>query len=519
MVGTLATWALTTVAAHFILGLNVQMAVLLGAILVVTGPTVIIPLLRDIRPSGRVSSILRWEGILIDPVGVTLALLVFEGIFVADLQVATTQALLGFLQTMLIGIVFGTIAALIMTVMLRRYWIPDYLQNAVTVMVLVGAFALSDTFQPESGLLTATVMGIVMANQRAVPVKHIIEFKENLGVMLISNLFILLAARLSMDDLRLIGVNSLIFVAVLMFVVRPAGVFLSTLRSDLNWRERLFIAWMAPRGIVAAAAASVFALELMSVDHPQAELLTPITFVVIMATVAVYGLTAGPLARRLGVAQSAPQGVLFVGAHRAARQLAQAVVDQGFRVLLVDSNWENIQAARIEGLPTHYGNILSEDIDELNLTGIGRMFALTSNDEVNSLAATYFREVFERAELYQIPTQSKRQSDAVPQHLRGRLLFSRDMCYKRLESYFNNGAELKATPLTPEFTYEDFKTYYNDEILPLFMVDENEQLTVFAIDQALQPRAGVTIISLVNTGQPLPVPESPVATALRNARR
>ena len=501
-VGMLITWALSTLGARLLLGLDWSLSLLLGAILVVTGPTVIGPLLRDIRPSGRVSSILRWEGIMIDPIGVTLALLVFEGILVVDVETATLVAAVGLIKTVLIGLVFGGLGALLLTSLLRRYWIPDYLENPVTVMIVIAAFAVSDLLQPESGLLTATVMGIVVANQQGVSVRHIVEFKENLGVMLISNLFILLAARLNLDDLVHIGLGTVVFVALLMLVVRPLAVFVATLGSNLKWQERLFIAWLAPRGIVAAAAASIFTLELTRNGHPQAELLTPLTFTVIVATVAIYSLTAGPLARRLGIAQAAPQGTLIVGAHAWARQLAAALQSQGFKTLLVDSNWENIQAAHMEDLEAQYADVLSEHEDGLNLAGLGRLLALTSNDEVNSLAALHFAEIFGRAEVYQIPCQVRPRSGSVPLHLRGRLLFRDDISIGTLEEHLALGAEIKATPLTAEFTYDDFQAFYQGRALPLAVVDENHKVTFYATDQPPVPRPGHTLLSLISHHAP-----------------
>ncbi len=502
-IGALITWLLVAGAAHFVLGLDAALSMLLGAILVVTGPTVIIPLLRDIRPVGQVGTVVRWEGILIDPIGVTLAVLVFEAIFIGDLQRATVLTVIGFVETLVIGIVVGLITAALLTLCLRRYWIPDFLQTPVTVLMVVGAFALSEVLQPESGLLTATVMGIALANQRSVSVKHIVEFKENLGVMLISNLFIVLAARLRIEDIFRIGPEMILFVVLLVLVVRPLAVFVSTLRSGLNWRERLFVAWLAPRGIVAAATASIFGLELMHVGHPQAELLAPLTFTVIVATVALYGLTAGPLARRLGITQSDPQGVLFVGAHSWARAMASVLQKRGYRVLLVDTNYDNVVAARMEGLPAHYGSILSEDtLAKLDLDGIGRLLAMTPNEEVNSLAALRFSQIFERSEVYQLFCRQQLGEEAIPRELRGRLLFGPGITFENLEARFSNGAVIRATPLTDKFTYEDFQALYNEAVLPLFLIDENGKLAVFATDKQPLPRRGQTVISLVENGAP-----------------
>lgn len=507
-VGVLVTWVLATGAAYVLLQLDFSLSILLGAILTVTGPTVILPLLRDIRATGRVQAILRWEGILIDPVGVMLAVLVFEVIVVSDLQQATAQVITGLLLTLGVGAILGVGLALLLTAFMRRYWIPDYLQNAVVVMVVVAGFVISDLIQPEAGLLTVTVMGIVMANQKVTPVRHIVEFKENLGVMLISNLFILLAARLELDALAHVGLGTIAFVAFLVLIVRPVAVMVSTIGSGLKWQEKAFIAWLAPRGIVAAASASIFALELSHIGHPQAELLTPITFTVIVVTVAIYGLSARPLSRFLGVSQGNPQGVLFVGANAPARAIARGVQQLGYRVLMVDSNWENTQAAEKEGLPTYFGNILNEEVDTLDLNGIGRLLAMTPNDEVNSLAALHFREVFGRSEVYQLPCQPSVRSDAVPPHLRGRLLFASDMSFTRLFELFKGGMEVQVTPLTNGVTFEAFQQHFDGEALPLFLKDaQSDQLLIFATDHPPVPRASQSIVSMVRPGSALPLSE------------
>jgi len=252
LIGVPITWAVTTWSAWTILGLDFKLALLLGAILVVTGPTVIGPLLRHLRPSSRISSILKWEAIINDPLGVILAILVFEAILAGGFQVEPQTLLMGLLKTSVIGIALGVIAALMMVFLLKRYLIPDYLQSAVSLMMAVGVFSLSNQFQAESGLLAVTVMGILIVNQKDIDIQHIIEFKENLRVLLISSLFIILAARLDLIYLTHIEWSSWIFLAILVFVARPLAVLISTLGSGLNWKEKLFLSWMAPRGIIAA---------------------------------------------------------------------------------------------------------------------------------------------------------------------------------------------------------------------------------------------------------------------------
>jgi NhaP-type Na+/H+ or K+/H+ antiporter len=500
-VGVFATWLICASALYLILRLDFPLAILLSAILVVTGPTVIVPLLRHVRPVGQIGSIAKWEGIMNDPIGAMLSVLVFETILAGGLRGATALAVMVLLKTVFFGGIIGVSGAMLMMLLLKRYWIPDFLQNGVTLMVVTGAFVVSNLLQMESGLLAVTVMGVVMANQNTVTVKHIIEFKENLRVLLISSLFILLAARLQSSDLAHVNLGSLVFLAVLVLIVRPASVGLSTLRSELSWRERLFLSWLAPRGIVAAAVSSIFSLRLVEAGYPQAERLVPLTFLVIVGTVAIYGLTASLVARWLQVSHPNPQGVLIVGAHSWARDIASALQEEGYQVLLVDTNRENISVARMAGLPTFYASVLSEYVlDEIELGEIGRLIALTSNDEVNSLAALHFADIFGRQEVYQFPPEREESEskEAVSQHLRGRTLFGLGITYTYLYDRFAAAAVIKTTALTDEFGYDDFQKFYGETAIPLFLIDEAGDLLVFATDNPPTPQPGQTLISLVN---------------------
>ncbi len=499
-VGVLLTWLIGTGAAYFILGLELELAVLLGAILVVTGPTVILPLLRHLRPAGQVATILKWEGIVIDPIGAILAVLVFEAIMAGGGQEAASLVALGIIKTLAFGTVIGLAGAAVIVLLLKYYWMPDFLHNVVSLAIVVAAFIASNNLQTDSGLLAVTVMGIALANQKTAHISHIMEFKNNLRMLLISGLFILLAARLQISDLAKVGAGSIALLAVLMLVARPLSVALSTWRSKLELRERLFIAWLAPRGIIAAAVASVFAIRLSEAGYPQAELMVPLTFVVIAGTVTIYGLSASPLARRLKVAEPNPQGVLIVGAHEWARAIASSLQKQGYKVLLVDANWANISAARMAGIPTFYGNILSQyALDEIELGGIGRLMALTSDDEFNSLASLNLTDALGRDSVYQLPAgrEEKEDRETVSRHLRGRLLFSPGANYAYLSHRFSSGAVIKTTELTPEFDYDAFQAYYGDTMVPMFLIDQNGKLAIFTIANPPKPKPGQKLISLV----------------------
>lgn len=512
-VGALVTWVLAAGAAYLLLGLDAGAALLLGAILVVTGPTVIGPLLRHVRPTGKVASIAHWEGIVIDPVGAVLAVLVYEALAVAPANglLGAARAVLPQLGlTLVTGLAIGGAAAFAALELLRRFWVPDFLQNPLLLMLVTGAFTASNLVQPESGLLTVTAMGVILANQSAVPVKHIIEFKENLRVLLIASLFILLAARVAPADFTALGWRGPLFVAFLILVVRPVAVFLSTLGTSLLPRERLFLAWLAPRGIVAASVASVFALRMGEAGAG----LVPATFLVIVGSVAVYGLTAAPLARRLGLSNPNPQGILFASADTPARAIAKAVKAAGFPVLLVDNNRSNATAARLDGLPTAWTSVLSEDaFDGVPQSGLGRLLALTPDDEVNALAALHFREVFSRAEVYQLPPRKggSPRVEGAPAHLRGRYLFAAGATHDALEQRLAAGHVVKTTRLSPEFDWAAFRARHGEDALALFVVTEAGALQVCVADKPPSPRPGQTVIGLVRPALERSAPTAPAA--------
>ncbi|HVR35269.1 MAG TPA: sodium:proton antiporter [Methylomirabilota bacterium] len=512
-IGAGVTWAVTTLAARFLFGWEWNLSILLGAILVVTGPTVIMPLLRHVQPGRQVGSTLKWEGIVIDPIGALLALLVYEAILVQELQEVPALAVVGFLKTILVGGVLGALGALVLVFLFKQHLVPDFLQNPVSLMLVVGVFTVSNLLQHESGLLTVTLMGIALANQKRVAIRHIVEFKENLRVLLISALFVLLAARLNFADFEELNpVRSAVFLAVLLFVARPLSVAFSTWNTQLTRNEKLFLAWMAPRGIVAAAVASIFALRLSEQGHPQAADLVPVTFLTIVGTVAIYGLTASPLARWLGISKPNPQGVLIVGANPVGRALGLALQNEGVQVLLADTNRENIHAARLQGLPTYFGSMLAERTrEDLDLAGIGRLMALTPNQEVNALTALHFIEFFGRAQVYQLPGKEPRErpQESLSQELRGRLLFTPDLTYGELLKRIESGAVVKKTSLTGEFSFEDFKAHHGANAIPLFVILENGVVQFSTAENPPRPQAGRALISLVDSKPADPRPEGP----------
>ena len=503
-IGVGVTWVLTTLAAYYILEFPLGLALLLGAILVVTGPTVIIPLLLYLRPKGRVGRVARWEGIVNDPIGALLAVLVFEVLMGTGLEAHTpsVHTLRQLLMSVFIGVGAGLTGAFLLRLLLLRYLVPDFLVNSVVLMAVVLDYVVSDMLQPESGLIAVTIMGIALANQRDLPVRDIVAFKEELRVLLIGSLFIILAARLTLDAIMLLEWRSLIFLGLLILVVRPLAVWFSLWRTSLEPRERVFLMGLAPRGIVAAAVASIFAERLMAQGITEAALLTPVTFLVVAGTVAVYGLGAGPLARWLKLAEPDPQGVLMLGAHTWARKLALELQKWGIQVILVDANAAHVRMARKQGLQAYHGNVLAEELEErIDLDGIGYFLALTSNDEVNSLAVLHFRDVFGRSRVFQLVPEL---GEEVPAHLRGRLLFAEEATYSYLTRRFREGHRLVTIEVEESMTLEKVKAQFGEEALALFARTDDGKLLIFDVHNppVLEPR--MQVLLLVN---PQDIPE------------
>lgn len=497
-VGAAVTWVLASIAAVALLGLSWQVSLLLGAILTVTGPTVIGPLLRQVRPRGEGGAILRWEGIVVDPIGALLAVLVFEVVAAGHGTESAAHAIgQAVLLTILVGGGLGAAAAIVLTEVLHRYWAPEYLQNPLSLLLAVAVFVAANAIQHESGLLATTVMGMVLANQRRADIHHIVEFKENLRVLLLAGLFVTLGARVSVEDVQAVGWSSVAFAAVLIAVIRPLNVLASTVGTRLGWSQRALIACIAPRGIVAAAIASVFAIRLEAAGRADATALAANMFAVILITVAWYGLTAGRVARLLGLADNDPQGVLFIGASRWVRAVAGALNELGIRVRVADANFPNVSAARQEGLAAWYGNVLTDHAaEEIDLTGIGSIIAATPNDEVNTLASQRFARAIGRQHVFQLaPAGTERRR--VARDLQGRRWISDEATYAAIDNALARGGIIKSTMLTPEFTFQDFRTLYSGALV-LFVVSGKGRVTISTGARGAPPEPGQTVVAIVN---------------------
>ncbi|MEO5623621.1 MAG: cation:proton antiporter [Dokdonella sp.] len=497
-VGALVTLVVLAAAAHWIAGLPWEIAALFGALTCVTGPTVITPMIRSVRPNARIANVLRWEGIVIDPLGALFAVLIYEAI--ASHQ--DGHSLLVFGLTIVVGALAGTLGARTLALLLRRQWLPEYLQTYATLALLLVTFALANEIAHESGLLAVTVMGMTLANQRELVIEEILSFKEHLSTLLISALFILLAARLKWPlPTGALGAGIAILL-VAQFVARPLAVIASSIGGTLTWRERALVAWIAPRGIVAAAVSALFALRLEQRGLAGAQLLVPLTFALIIGTVVLQSATARLLAQRLGVAATDPHGVLVIGANRVARAVAKALVEQGVKVLVASEDWSNIRVARMQNLDTWYGDPLTEHASRsLDLDGIGRLFAMSARGELNSLACVRYRPEFGRQRVYRLRVRNRAQDDNGRRDhaaaIRVPRLFGDDITLTMLEERFDQDWRIKSTRLSDTFDLDAFHAEHGHDALRLFAVDEQGRVHTASEDRALDIRSGWTLTALV----------------------
>lgn len=394
--GSTVTFFGAGIASHLIFELSWPVAFLFSALIIVTGPTVITPILRNIPLKKEVSAILKWEGILIDPIGALVAVLVYEFISVEGGQAFTQTALIAFGKILLFGFSFGFTFAHALVFLIKKRFIPHYLLNVASLSMVLLVFVTSDLFAHESGLLAVVVMGMVMGNINLPNIKELLYFKESLSVLLISILFILLAANINIDQLMLLyDWRTAALFASIILVVRPLGVFLSSSGSGLQLKEKFFIGWVGPRGIVAAGIASLFGSKLVARGEVGAEYITPLVFMIVLGTVLLNATTARIVAKWLGVFLKKSEGILLVGAAPASRLIAQYLQDNDRHVVLIDSNENNIQKARDKGLEALTANIYSDHLeDNLELNDVGYLMALTGNAEINHYALRRFSDQF-----------------------------------------------------------------------------------------------------------------------------
>ncbi|RSK41565.1 cation:proton antiporter [Mangrovimonas spongiae] len=480
-VGTITTFFAAAIAAYYLFGLSWEISFLFSALIIVTGPTVITPILRNIPLKKDVSAVLKWEGILIDPIGALVAVLVFEFISVDAGGEFTKTALIEFGKIVLFGFTFGFTFAHALNFIINKKWVPHYLLNVFALASVLGVFVLSDSFAHESGLLSVVVMGMVLGNSKSPYLKELLYFKESLSVLLISILFILLAANINMEDLYLIyNWNTAILFAIVVFVIRPLGVFLSTLGSGLKLNEKLFISWVGPRGIVAAGIASLFGLKLAKEGVPGAEYITPLVFVIVLGTVLLNATTARLFAKVSGVFLTKSEGILIVGASKVSRLIGHYLEEHNRHVVLIDSNQNNIKKAEELGLEAINSNIYSDNLlDNIELNDVGYLMALTPSTDINKFAITKFGEQFGENGSFRLVTREE-MKDANKNPKEG--LFSHTDDFNSLMAVTSKFPSIQEIDLESKEHYDSLIdiTDKDKDIIPLFIKNDKKEFIIIS---------------------------------------
>ena len=503
-IGFIFTGICTAILSHSLLAFPWQVAAMLGAIASVSGPTVVVPILRSVRPNKDIANIIKWEGMLVDPLGAFLAVIVYTAISSASRFEAITSVIWHVLAIGVTGISVGAVIGYLLGLTLRRHWVPDYLSNLFVLSVVIITFVIVESVFDGSGLLTVTVMGILVGNMENTNIDDIVDFKENLSVLLISVLFITLGANITFDGIQLILIPAIILILCLQCIVRPISTFFCTLGSQLNWRERVLLGWLAPRGIIAASVAAVFSIEITQIQSPgidyllYGKLLGTVTFLIIIGTVLIESLTAPFLAKILKVSLPDPRGFLIIGANKFAREIAKALTEQNLSVQMADINWKDVQSAKMEGLNCYYGSPSSEHARwHMDLVGIGRMLGLSSNSQINSISAVKYHREFGSNTVFLLPVLSKNNEPKEINKKYSKRLFTKDMTYEDIQSIVGTEVNIKTTNLTEQFDWDQYLALNQKNVIPLFAVDAKSKIKVFSPDSFFSPTSGWKIIALV----------------------
>ena len=494
--GSLVTFFGAGLATHFIFNISWQISFLFSALIIVTGPTVIAPILRNIPLKKDVSTVLKWEGILIDPIGALAAVLIFEFIRVGEGYNFTIEALIEFGKIVIVGFSIGFASAYAFYFSIKKKLIPHYLLNVVSLAIVLAVFVLSDLFAHESGLLTVVIMGMVLGNLKVEELKEILYFKESLSILLISILFILLSANINISDMLLLyRWETLVLFVIVVFVLRPLGVFLSTSNSGLGLNEKLFISWVGPRGIVAAGIASLFGLKLSMQGEPDAEYITPLVFMVVLGTVLLNATTARMFAKLTGVFLQSSDGIMMIGGSNFARLIADYLKKNGRRVVIIDNNIDNVNRAKLLGLEAMKGNVYEDEIlEDVELNDIGYLLALTGSQSLNKYVIEKYAGTFGENGAFRIVSTDEliNKTEIPKEHL-----------FTHKDDFINLSEVVRDFPFINEVNVDSREHFnrllkeiaFETHAIPVFLKDESGFIHIISsLDESYKIEKGNTLV-------------------------
>jgi len=498
--GVAITLLLGSIVAHFVGGLSWPVAVLFGAIIVVTGPTVIMPMLRQARLKQRPASLLKWEGIINDPIGALLAVLVFEYFSYLGSGAAALQVLSGLAIAVAAALVLGVGGGYLLGKAFARDDVPEFLKAPVTLAFVLLCYGLANLAQHEAGLLATTLLGMTMGNMQLRSIEELRRLKEYVSILLVSGIFVILTANLDPHILSGLDWRSAVLLALVVFAVRPASVLLSTIGLGMDWRERLLLSWIAPRGVVAVTVAGVFAASLGEQGHAGADLLLPLIVSLVLVTVVLHGSTIGWMSRKLELAAASQNGILIVGASNWSTDLAIQLKEMNIPVLIADSSWYNMSRARLSGIHTHYGEILSEHAEmELDLSEVGFLLATTSNDAYNAFVCSRFAPELGRNQVFQLPMHISKDQEKKTIKIanRGVIAMGPEATNEELERRHYRKWQFKKTRFTQTYSFENHLQIESSDALMVLLLRKDGKVLFHSGQFPLEPKEGDVLLSYV----------------------
>lgn len=501
--GAFIAWIGGALAAHFIAGLSLEISFIIGGLFIVTGPTVILPLLRNAKLKPRTAAVLKWEGIIVDPFGPLLALFAYEIIKVLTTEGLHANYIFNFFLNAVIAVILGYVIGMLVSLMISKGVFPEYLKTPIIISFLLLCFTIAEVIMHETGMLAVTVMGLTIGRTKhyVSSIGHdVSHFVENISVLLTSTVFILLTASLTRETIAEMFTWPIIgFVFVMLFIVRPLSIWLSTIGTELSNSEKMLIGWIAPRGIVALSVSGYFAAILLNDGHEGAAMLTALTFALVFITVCAHGFSLRPIAKALKLANDTAPGVLIVGASSFSIALADYLQKMGLPVLISDSSATQLQPAVNKEIPVYHGQILAEHSEyEVDLTPYETILSLTGDAAFNILVSQSYAPKFGPNQTFTLTSESYKQEDShkIPFAGKGHLLFQEDAIFPELNKKINTGYTIQELSLEQKGKIE--KDLLPESTVPLFIKKKNNTIQLITLRSKIMLDEGDQLVVLQN---------------------